>query len=89
MLVEREVGSEEREHIVEERVRDVAAGNQHLRGGLVRVRLAPTGGLERLPVEVGAAQLVVVDGVDVLAVVLGVGPAREVPGRSCPARSRR
>lgn len=78
VLVEREIGRAEREHIVEEGVRDVSAGNQHLRGCRIRVGLAAAVGLQRLAVDIGSAELVVVDGVDVLAVVL-----REREERKC------
>lgn len=91
VLVEGEIGRAEREHVVEERVRDVPAGNQHLRRSGVRVGLAPAGRLERFAVEVGAAELVVVDGIDVFAVVLRGREEEEknVPGRNCRARSIR
>lgn len=90
VLVEREIGRAEREHIVEEGVRDVSAGNQHLRGRCIRVGLAAAVGLQRFAVDLGTAELVVVDGVDVLAVVLrGSGEGGNVPGRNCRARSTR
>ena len=78
VLIEREIGRAEREHIVEEGVRDVSARNQHLRGRCIRVGLAAAVGLQRFAVDIGTAELVVVDGVDVLAVVLrGSGEERK------------